>query len=654
MMALGLTLFVLMEFMFPKPKTAAPVPATNTAHADRRAAVTAPAAVAADVPAEAREFNPAGDYQIVVTVGEEGPGKHGYQATFSTVGGGLSSYSLLGFYRVPQDESPENRVLLLDRLEQGHDSLRVDNVSYGPALSSLVRTPMNTARYELVEIPASAVVTPEPEGVVVGDKLVMRTIVGTWEILRTYRFNSADFTMEFDVEWKNIAGAANFLNYSLVGPAGIIPDDDTSQFSVINFLSARQPNPNSVTVEVERNPLPNLVKAEGRIARDNRANLAWIGAKNRFFTTIMTTSSATLTDSNGAARLLYISDSRMLPGAKDIRENLKTQPELPVVREGRDPETVPLIGETSLTVEPGLVNPGETYKGSYKLYAGPAVDEYMEKADSRLHGVLSYTISYLDFISRWLVKLLNILNGVFHNYGIAIIAVTIIIKALLHPLNRKSFISMNKMSKLAPKMKEIQQKYSSDRVKMQQEMSKFYKENGVSMAGGCLPIFLQLPIFFALYGAFSQGFSMRHAPFLSPWIKDLSKPDMIADFGWKIPLLNSSYLSLLPILYLVLQFFQMSMQPKPSDPQQAQQQKMMKYMPIIFVFFFYAMPAGLVLYFTVSALTGVLESWYMRKVVLPKLGLGDTPAAAQAAAASAAPGAGAAIVPSESKKKKKK
>ena len=145
---------------------------------------------------------------------------------------------------------------------------------------------------------------------------------------------------------------------------------------------------------------------------------------------------------------------------------------------------------------------------------------------------------------------------------------------------------------------------------------------------------------------------MRHATFIPGWITDLSKPDSVYDLGWTIPILNSPYISLLPILYLALQFVQTSLQPKPADPQQAQQQQIMKFMPLLFVFIFYSMPAGLVLYFTVSALSGVAESWWMRNVLLPRLGLGGGKAAAETVAANAKAGEGAG--PRDMGKRKKK
>ena len=668
MLAIGMTAMLLMQFFF-KPKPEAPAPT--------RPVATAPAPVQPQQPqatgtgtsvaagrTESADFQPDADYTVTVRVGEAGKNAHGYEAAFSSVGASLVKYRLLGYYRVPMNEEPDNLMVLLDRMAPGYDSLMVESIVTGKTRAELARSILRGLRYELIEAPADAVIAPEPEGDVVrGDnKLVFRAVVGDWELRKTFTFpvqqgSAPDFTVGMDIEWRNLADVANLLSYNLVGPAGLIPDDDSPQFGIINILSARQPSASSDSVDIERTALSSLagIKAEGgrepMSDPDNRAGLAWIGAKNRFFTAIMIANPAFIAQSNGANRRLFPGVPGYIPTAKDLVDNMKPQPHINTAN-----GSVPAFGETQLVVDAGSISPGGSYQASYMLYAGPAVDEYMEKADTRLHGVVSYTIASLDFISRLLVRLLTFLDGIFGNYGLAIIAVTIIIKALLHPLNRKTFVSMTKMSKLAPRMKEVQKKYANDRARMQQEMSKFYKENGVSMAGGCLPMLLQLPIFFALYGAFSQGFSMRHAAFIPGWIQDLSKPDSIYDLGFNIPLLGWNQVSLLPIIYVAMQLVQMSMQPKPSDPQQAQQQKIMKLMPLMFMYIFYTMPAGLVLYFTVSALTGVAESWWMRKYLLPKLGLSDKPetAGASDAAPAAQAGTGAAPVPSEAKKRKRK
>ncbi len=655
--ALGLTFMAIMMWINPpppvtpvSPEKSGPAPVVSSGPTQ---AAVAPAAAGEDDPALS-EFNPTKEYEVVVRVGDAEPGGNGYEASFSSVGAALGAYRLLGYYRLPKKEqTPGDEVILLDHLANGRDSLRIDVASFGPSRQNLTTLGFGALNYELLEVPEFAEVSPEPDpGVRRGDKLVFRAVQGDWEVIKTFTFpqgeDDPDFTIKLDIDWRNLAKEDRLLLYRLAGPTGLIPDDNSSNFSIINFLTAKQTNPADAAVEVERVTLNDVARAEGRSKPDNRSNMAWVGAKNRFFATMMSTDPAGVRNSFGGGRRAFAADPALKPTEKDIVENLKSQP---VINVGFG--DVPAFEDTALEVEAGFLPENGVFKGSYSFYGGPAVDDLMEKSDARFHGVISYTIRYFDFISRWLVQLLTFLDKIFGNYGLAIIAVTLIVRLLLHPLNRKSFVSMNKMQKLAPEMKALQKKYANDKVKLQQSISKLYKDNKVSMAGGCLPVFIQLPIFFALYGAFSQGFAMRHATFIPGWIVDLSKPDSIYDFGWHIPLLQSSQLSLLPILYLGLQYFQMSLQPKPSDPQQASQQRIMKIMPLMFVFIFYSMPAGLVLYFAVSALFGVAENWWMRKHLFPKLGMGDAPQG-EAAPEAAKAGVGAAEVKTNAKKRKKK
>ncbi|MDR1536280.1 MAG: membrane protein insertase YidC [Planctomycetota bacterium] len=659
MLGLGLTFLVVMQYIFPSPSREARAPAPRFDPPPIVQAAASPGDPG-ESPGEGRDFHPDRDYTVTVRVGGEEKGGSGYEAVFSSVGAGLLQYRLLGHSRQPGNVSPENRVILVDRMAPGRDSLRVDAFFSGASRQAMAGRVLRDARFELVEAPAAAGIDPPPGPEVrLGENLTFRAVAGDWEILKTFRFPGGGvagkpgltaYTLAFDLEWRNLSPAGQTLSYRLAGPAGLVTDDDSPNFGAVNVLTARQPSSASPGVEIERIPLREISEKKGEMqSLDNRAGLAWLGAKNRFFTALLAVGDPSrIMDSDGAERNAFPGNPANYPRQPDILAAFKSQPS------GESGSgTVPLFEDTLLLVDPGMVEAGKSYSASYLFYAGPAEDSLLEAADPRFQGVVSYTISYLDFISRWLASLLTFLDNLLGNYGLAIIVITLIIKLLLHPLNRKMFVSMNKMSKLAPMMKEIQRKYAGDRARMQQEMGKFYKDNGVNMAGGCLPIFLQLPIFFALYGAFAQGFSMRHAVFIPGWIEDLSKPDSVYDLGWTIPILQSSYISLLPILYLALQLIQTSLQPTPSDPQQAQQQKIMKYMPVVFVFIFYSMPAGLVLYFTVSALCGVAENWWMRKILLPRLGLGDSPAAIANSAAQAKAGAGAAP-PGAGKRKKRR
>ncbi len=661
MMALGITFFVILQYIMPPP----PEPPTITQETAMNETYVPPEGSAGQQTASAAgttiseaaiDFNPQTEYSVKVVRGEAVPNGNGYEASFSSVGGSMHTYRLLGYYRLPAKEhNPGDEVILLDRLATGRESLRVDAVSFGSSRQQLQTLGMGRLNYELIEAPADANISPEPGADVTRgeNRLVFRAVLGEWELVKTFTFptgeGSPDFTINMNLEWRNLAADSRLLLYRLSGPSGMIPDDESANFGMINFLTARQPAASSPSVEVERSPLSEASNANRMSNPDNRAGLAWVGAKNRFFAAMMSTGSEYINNSNGGQRRAFVAEPALMPRQPDILENLKAQPKVNV----GSGET-PVFEDASLSVEPGMIAAGGSFKATYRFYGGPARDSLMELSDPRFSGVISYTISYFDFISRWLVELLTFLDRILGNYGLAIIAVTLLVRLIMHPLNRKSFVSMNRMQKLAPQMKALQQKYANDKPKMQQEVSKLYKDNNVSMVGGCLPVFIQLPIFFALYGAFSQGFPIRHAAFIPGWINDLSQPDSVYNLGWTIPLLNSPHISILPILYLGLQYFQMHFQPKSNDPQQASQQRIMKIMPLFFVFIFYAMPAGLVLYFAVSALFGVLENLWMRKILFPRLGLGDAPATAGAQPVVAKAGAGAVEVKTHAKKKKKK
>ncbi|MDR1612942.1 MAG: YidC/Oxa1 family insertase periplasmic-domain containing protein [Planctomycetota bacterium] len=654
MMAVGLTFLAIMEFFIP------PAPQREVRRdviADTRPAVSVAPALSAtpSAPVTTEDFAPTGDYTVVVRRGSAEVGGDGFEAAFSSIGASLSRYRLLGYYRLAgkENQNPGDEVILLDRVAAGRESLRIDAINSGPSRQEIVAQGLGDTRFQLIEVPGDAQIDPAPdESIRRGENLAFRAIVGDWELVKTFVFPKAgdpSFTIGMELAWRNLSRENRSLSYRLAGPAGMLPDDDSAQFSAMNFLTASQPSAASTNVEIERKTFGDVAGEKGMSSADSRGKLAWVGAKNRFFVSLLAASPDMVGNSFGAVRRLFPADPGMSPTQRDIAESLKRQPHVNV---GRGDE--PVFEDTSLEIAPGMIPPGGVYNAGYTFYAGPASTPLLEEVDDRFSGVISYTISYFDFISRWLVRLLNFLDRYLGNYGLAIILVTLIVRGIMHPLNRKSFVSMNRMQKLAPQMKELQKKYANDKVKMQQEVSKLYRDNKVSMTGGCLPMFIQLPIFFALYGAFSQGFSIRHAPFIPGWIVDLSKPDSVHDLGWNIPILQSPHISLLPILYLGLQYFQMSLQPKSGDPQQAQQQRMMKIMPLMFVFIFYAMPAGLVLYFAVSALFGVIENWWMRKFLFPRLGLGDAPGAAVPGAQETKSGVGAVEVKSSANKKKKR
>jgi YidC/Oxa1 family membrane protein insertase len=218
--------------------------------------------------------------------------------------------------------------------------------------------------------------------------------------------------------------------------------------------------------------------------------------------------------------------------------------------------------------------------------------------------------------------LLNALSRVtFGNYGVAILILVVLTRLALHPLTKKSQVAMSKMQKFQPEMQKIREKYKDDKAKLNEEMMKLYKQSGSTPVLGCLPMFLQMPIWVALWTALSASVELRHAGFLPFWITDLSAPDELFLFGRVIliPLIGTSIwaFNLLPILLAVAMGLQQKFTPTStpsSDPQQARTQKIMMYfMTGFMLLIFYNQPSGLNLYIMASTFAGVAEQYVIRK-----------------------------------------
>jgi YidC/Oxa1 family membrane protein insertase len=273
---------------------------------------------------------------------------------------------------------------------------------------------------------------------------------------------------------------------------------------------------------------------------------------------------------------------------------------------------------------------GQETKFSFLFFAGPnsrtlLIDEgrpYHVLAPANVStGFLGLKLTWVRNLLAWL---LGVLASTGMGYGLAVISLTIIVRAAMFPVSRKSQISMRvhsqKMSRLKPKMDAIKEKYKDPR-KQQEATMKLMREEKVGLLpGGCLLAFVQMPIWIALYNVLQTTFEMRHAGFL--WVADLTSPDHLAHLPffegvWLMP----EWLNLLPILMMITWYWSAAMQPLPTDPQQAQTAKMMRWMPVLMGFFLYSYPAGLALYMTASAVWTIGEIWIIRKLWLDKLDL---------------------------------
>ncbi|MDK9705903.1 MAG: membrane protein insertase YidC [Desulforhopalus sp.] len=244
------------------------------------------------------------------------------------------------------------------------------------------------------------------------------------------------------------------------------------------------------------------------------------------------------------------------------------------------------------------LQPGAEKEYKYNVFYGPKKLTMLKEIGYNLDKSINF--GWFDVIAKPTLWLLNWFYTYFHNYGIAIILVTILFKAVFWPISQKGMKSMKNMQKLQPKMVKIKEKYKGDPAKMNQEVMNLYKTYKVNPLGGCLPMVLQIPVFFALYKVLLMGIELRHAPFML-WITDLSAPDRLW-IGFDIP-----YLGGLPVLTLLMgasMFFQQKLTPTTADPAQA---KIMMFLPVIFTFMFLNFASGLVLYWFVNNLLSILQ-----------------------------------------------
>ena len=250
-----------------------------------------------------------------------------------------------------------------------------------------------------------------------------------------------------------------------------------------------------------------------------------------------------------------------------------------------------------------------------QFYAGakevPILDKHEENGIPMFDRAIDFGWFYI--ITKPLSYLLHFFSSYMGNVGLAIIALTICIRIILFPLANKSFKSMNKMKILQPKMMEIRERFGNDKVQMQKEVMALYKKEKANPLAGCLPILLQIPVFFALYKVLTVTLEMRQAPFFG-WIKDLSVPDPYSIFNifGLIPIDLPSFLIIgtWPLLMGATMFLQQKLNPAPPDPIQA---KVMAMLPFIFIFLFAQFAAGLVLYWTCNNILSIAQQWIIMK-----------------------------------------
>ncbi len=264
--------------------------------------------------------------------------------------------------------------------------------------------------------------------------------------------------------------------------------------------------------------------------------------------------------------------------------------------------------------------PGASLTVRHQLFAGAKVVKTLRDYESK-YGIAGFDYAidwgWFFFITRPMFLVLDEFYKLVGNFGVAILLLTVAVKLLFFPLANTSYRSMSRMKKLQPEVEKVRTRFADDKVRQQQEMMELYKREKVNPVSGCLPMLIQIPVFFSLYKVLFVTIEMRHAPFFG-WIRDLSAPDptsIINLFGllpYSVPHFIPAVLSIgiWPILMGVTQFVQTKLNPAPADPVQA---KMFLFMPLIFMFMLSTFPAGLVIYWTWNNLLSILQQIVMMK-----------------------------------------
>jgi YidC/Oxa1 family membrane protein insertase len=264
--------------------------------------------------------------------------------------------------------------------------------------------------------------------------------------------------------------------------------------------------------------------------------------------------------------------------------------------------------QNQIVVDTGEVASNHSKAWQFKIFMGPKSLSLLKSFHLKLDRAINF--GWFDFLAKPCLWFMNFIYGFIPNYGIAIILLTIISRGVFWPLARKSYKSMGEMRRLQPLMQEIREKYKDDKTKINQETMALYRTYKVNPMGGCLPMLIQLPVFFALYRMLYSAIELRHAPFFG-WITDLSAPDRLFSFSFKIPFMDPPYgIPVLTLIMGVTMLIQQKMTPQAGDPTQA---KMMMLMPVIFTFIFINFSSGLVLYWLISNIFSIAQQYYTQK-----------------------------------------
>ncbi len=399
------------------------------------------------------------------------------------------------------------------------------------------------------------------------------------QIKKEISLNSGNYYFDVAITLQNTTDSEIAASYSITAANGIYPEiSKTTSLASVVGIDVGHDKAKIVRTDIRKMPYEN-----------ESVGITLAGSTNKYFAAILKPST-----NNRIAAVTAESFRSEDP----LYNDLQTDDFIVELKTKR--VTIPSHGEK---------------RHEYVFYLGPKEKEALNQCDGLL-AILEKDYGVMKPICMVLVAILNAAYKFIPNYGVAILILTLLVKMVLFPLTRKSQMSMMRMQQLQPLIGQLKEKFKGDKQKMGQEQMKLFKQHGVNPMSGCLPMLLQMPVFFALFRTLQSSFEMRQAPFVS-WISDLSEPDRLFHLSFTLPVLGD-WFNILPILMGIASFVQMKLTPKTTasdDPQAKMQQKMMQIFPLVFPFILYSFPSGLVLYWTTSTVIGIGEQMLIRRSI---------------------------------------
>jgi YidC/Oxa1 family membrane protein insertase len=551
MLAIALSLGVLLAYQlfFAKPQAppkTAVTPNQQTAQITKEAAPQTASAQKTSVAKESSVKSTATPKDIKVDTSQ-------YTAIFSTRGGALKSFQLKGYQKscthCTDDIYPRIKNFVMSRNEplpqKSKGLVELVDVKEGMPYPLAITFPESSidiapdAIYEANAAKLDMINAKEKQRLVFSqvydDKIKVEKI---------FTFNPGNYTINLDVKVYNLTDL----------PLNQIPKLSWQQYADPNMVEDSYGHEGpvaSIARSIERQELKKLDKE-----KIQGPNVLWSGYESKYFI------------------------------ASFIPEN----PSLTSTIMNRDANNMVSV---SIKGQKELIPGNQSGSFSYTLYLGPKEHNLLKAQNVGLEDSIDFG-SWLKWLAMPLLWVLNFIHNYIANYGLAIIILTLLIKIIFWPLGNLSYKSMREMQKLQPKIAALKEKYKNDQQKIGAETMALYKVHKVNPLGGCLPIVIQIPIFFGLYKALLYSIELRHSPFFW-WIQDLSAKDPY-------------YIT--PIIMGATQFIQQKMTPTMGDPMQA---KIMLFMPIVFTFFFLNFPSGLVIYWLFNNILSIGQQYYINK-----------------------------------------